>query len=279
MISRRSITNLCELLVLVVALAVGQACSEDDKDDPSDGPDDQADVQTIVETVFNSDPTQQDSNDDNVMDWVIRDRESDHLPDGDAISIQDGAYHSENGDPLDSRPRMDYPDHTELIFSARSLGNDTFELPTVGQIYGVGTWPWVGAQTWINFHYDVEEAHWAAVFTQIYRTETEQVFFVINQIDENDSSTDLVYKILYVQSGLPLDEFVDVKLHLYISEEKVGITVNGEDQGKVAYERKFEAEPKDDRFVTLYAPSGGTSDPPVPTVAEWKSLTLQVAAP
>jgi hypothetical protein len=102
----------------------------------------------------------------------------------------------------------------------------------------------------------------------LYKYGDEQVLYVMNQIDEAEGSTNLRYKCLYVQRGLPLDEFVDAKLHLYISEHKVGITVNGEDQGKVAYELKYEAEPKDDRQITMFVPEG---------VAEWKSLSVQVA--
>ena len=36
-------------------------------------------VQTILSDTFTSDPTLMDSNGDGVMDWVIRDRESEHL--------------------------------------------------------------------------------------------------------------------------------------------------------------------------------------------------------
>jgi len=92
----------------------------------------------------------------------------------------------------------------------------------------------------------------------------------MNQVNDAPGSTNLRYKCLYVQTGLPLDEFVDVKLHLYIATHEVGVTVNDKDQGKVAYELKYEAEPKDDRFVTMYVPQG---------VAEWKSLSLQIAKP
>jgi hypothetical protein len=92
----------------------------------------------------------------------------------------------------------------------------------------------------------------------------------MNQINEADGSTNLRFHCLYVQRGLPLEELVDVELHLYIAEHQVGITVNGEDQGKLAYELKSEAEPKDDRFITMFVPQG---------VAEWKSLSLQIAEP
>lgn len=229
-------------------------------------------VPTIVSTVFATDPTLQDSNADGVLDWVIRDRESDHFAQDAKFTIQNGVFHSEGGqtggDCLDSRPRMDYPNHTELLWSARSLDNNDFALPTVGQIYT--GWPWVGSQTWINFEYDVPNAHWAAVFTMIYRRATDQVLFVVNQVDDAPGSTNLIYNILYVQAGLPPDDFVDVKLHLYIPEEMVGITVNGVNQGKVAYERKYEAAAKDDRFITIFPPQG---------TSEWKSLTVQVAEP
>jgi hypothetical protein len=229
-------------------------------------------VQTIMSSTFTSDPTLQDSNGDGVLDWVIRDRESDHFAQDPNLTIQNGVFHSEGGqtggDCLDSRPRMDYPDHTELLWSARSLDNNDFALPTVGQIYTA--WGWVGAQTWINFEYDVPNAHWAAVFALIYRRATDQVLFVVNQIDDAPGSTNLIYNILYVQAGLPLDDFVDVKLHLYISEEMLGITVNGVDQGKVAYQLKYEAASKDDRFITIFPPQG---------TVEWKSLTVQVAEP
>ena len=229
-------------------------------------------VQTIMSSTFTSDPTLQDSNGDGVLDWVIRDRESDHFAQDPNLTIQNGVFHSEGGqtggDCLDSRPRMDYPDHTELLWSARSLDNNDFALPTVGQIYTA--WGWVGAQTWINFEHDGPNAHWAAVFALIYRRATDQVLFVVNQIDDAPGSTNLIYNILYVQAGLPLDDFVDVKLHLYISEEMLGITVNGVDQGKVAYQLKYEAASKDDRFITIFPPQG---------TVEWKSLTVQVAEP
>jgi len=229
-------------------------------------------VQTILATTFASDPTLQDTNGDGVLDWVIRDRENDHFPQDAKFSLQGGIMRSDGadtgGDPLDLRPRMDYPNHTELLWSSRALSNKDFAAPTVGQIYT--EWGWVGSQTWINFDYDVPNAHWAAVFGMIYRRATDQVFFLTNQIDDAPGSTNLIYKIMYVQTGLPLDEFVDVKMHLYIPESMVGITVNGVDKGKVPYERKIEAAPKDDRFVTLFPPQGAS---------EWKSVTVQVAEP
>jgi len=229
-------------------------------------------VQTIMASTFASDPTSQDSNNDGVIDWVIRDRETDHFAQDSKFTIQDGVLRSDGGDtggdPLDMRPRMDYPNHTELLFSARSLSNNDFAIPTVGQIYT--QWGWVGSQTWINFDYDVPNAHWAAVFAMIYRRANDQVLFVVNQVDDAPGSTNLIYKIMYVQEGLPVDDFVDAKLHLYISESMVGVTVNGVDKGKVAYERKYEAAPKDDRFVTVFPPQG---------TAEWKSVGLQVVEP
>jgi hypothetical protein len=175
------------------------------------------------------------------------------------------------GDLLDSRPRMDYPDHTELVWSARVLDNVDMEpYPVDGSIFT--KWNFPGAQTWINFQYDVPNAHWAAVFVMIYRHASQQILYVVNQVDVAPGSTDLGYRILYSQAGLPLDEFVNVKLHLYISEEKVGIAVNGVDQGKLPYERKFESAPKDDRFITIWPSApGGT--------AEWKYVTVQVAQP
>ncbi len=225
-----------------------------------------------MSALFASDPTLQDSNMDGVADWVIRDHETYHFADDPKMSVTDGVFTSvggdQGGDCLDSRPRMDYPDHTELLFSTRSLSNNAFDVPAVGQIYS--SWTWVGSQTWINFDYDVPNAHWAAVFTMVYQQAGEQVLFVVNQIDDAPGSTNLIYKILYVQDGLPADAFVDVKLHLYLSESAGGITVNGGDKGKVAYERKYEAAPKDDRFVTIFPPQG---------TSEWKSVALQVAAP
>jgi len=229
-------------------------------------------VQTILATTFESDPTLQDSNGDGVLDWVIRDRESDHLVQDTKFSITGGVLREDGADTgsdlLDSRPRMDFPNHTELLWSARSLSNNDFAAPTVGQIYT--QWGWVGAQTWINFDYDVPNAHWAAVFAMIYRRATDQVMMVVNQIDEAPGSTNLIYRIMYVQTGLPLEDFVAVKLHFYIPESMVGITVNGLDKGKAAYEKKYEAAPKDDRMFVMFTPQGS---------AEWKSIAVQVAAP
>jgi hypothetical protein len=229
-------------------------------------------VQTILATTFESDPTLQDTNADGVLDWVIRDRESDHFAQDPKFSITNGILREDGGeggsDLLDSRPRMDYPNDTELFWSARAVRNKDFVAPTLGQIYT--DWVWVGAQTWINFQYDVPNAHWAAVFGMIYRRATDQVLFIVNQIDEAPGSTNLIYKIMYVQTGLPLEDFVDVKLHLYIPESMVGVTVNGLDKGKVAYELKYEAAPKDDRMFVMFTPQGA---------AEWKSVGVQVAAP
>jgi len=231
-----------------------------------------AKVQTIMSTTFESDPTLQDSNGDGVLDWVIRDRESDHLAQDTKFSITGGVLREDGGDTgsdlLDSRPRMDYPNHTELFWSARALMNKDFEAPTVGQIYT--QWGWVGAQTWINVNYDIPNAHWGAVFAMIFRRATDQVMIVVNQIDDAPGSTNLIYRILYVQTGLPLEDFVDVKLHFYLPETMVGISVNGVDQGKVAYELKYEAAPKDDRMFVMFTPQGS---------AEWKSIGVQVAAP
>jgi hypothetical protein len=229
-------------------------------------------AQTIVATSFTSDPTLQDSNGDGILDWVIRDRESDHFAQDPKLTIQNGVFHSEGGDTggdcVDSRPRMSYPNHTELVWSSRALSNKDFTLPAVGDIYT--SWSWVGSQTWINFDYDIANAHWAAVFAMIYRRATDQVLFLVNQVDDAPGSTNLIYRVLYVQAGLPPDDFIDAKIHLYIPEKMVGITVNGVDQGKVAYELKYEAAPKDDRFITIFPPQG---------TAEWKSLTVQVADP
>ena len=245
-----------------LALLAGCGGGDDGNAKAKDG------VQEIRTNLFDSDPTLQDSDDDGVNDWVIRDRESEHLDDDPKISIENGAVRSQNGDPVDSRPRMDYPDHTELIWSARAVSNAEMEPYEQGKYYA--DWNFPGAQTWINFEYDVPNAYWAAVFTMVYRYGDEQILYVMNQINEAEGSSNLRYKCLYVQKGLPLDEFVDVKVHLYISEREVGITVNGEDQGKVAYELKQEAEPKDDRFITIFVPEG---------VAEWKSLSVRVAQP
>lgn len=253
-------------IVALFCLGALAACSSGD-DKPTSKP-----VQTIVSTVFTTDPTLQDSNGDGIFDWVIRDRETDHFPQDPKFSIVNGVFRSEGGesggDCLDSRPRMDYPNHTEFLWSARSLNNKDFDLPAVGQIYT--SWVWVGAQAWINFDYDVPNAHWAAVFGMVYKRATDQVLFLVNQIDEAVGSTNLIYKILYVQAGLPPDDFVNVKLHLYIPEKMIGVSVNGVDQGKVPYELKYEAAPKDDRFVTIFPPQG---------TAEYQMLALQVAEP
>jgi hypothetical protein len=257
-------TRFRTLLHLVPGLVLLAGCGGGDDGDDKD----KAGVQEIRTNLFDSDPTLQDADGDGVKDWVIRDRESEHLGDDAKISIEDGTIRSANGDPVDSRPRMDYPDHTELIWSARAVSNDDMEPYEQGEYYA--DWNFPGAQTWINFDYDVPNAHWAAVFTMVYKYGDEQILYVMNQINDAKGSTNLRYKCLYVQKGLPLDEFVDVKLHLDIGEREVGITVNGEDQGKVAYELKQEAEPKDDRFVTIFVPQG---------VAEWRSLSLQVAQP
>jgi len=124
-------------------------------------------VQEIRTNVFDSDPTLQDTDGDGVKDWVIRDREAEHL-DGDAkLSIENGALNSQNGDPIDSRPRMDFPDDTELIWSARAVSNDDIEPYEQGTYYS--DWNFPGTQTWINFEYDVPNAHWAAVFAMIYK--------------------------------------------------------------------------------------------------------------
>lgn len=256
--SFRSLPYLLSCLALIAACGGGE----------DGGPEDQRGIQQIRTSIFDSDPTLQDTDGDGVKDWIIRDRESEHLDEDPKISIENAAIRSENGDPVDSRPRMDYPDHTELIWSARSLLNEQIEPYEQGEYYS--DWNFPGAQTWINFDYDVPNAHWAAVFAMIYKYGDEQILYVMNQINEAEGSTNLRYKCLYVQKGLPPDEFVDVSLHLYISEREVGVTVNGEDQGRVAYELKYEAEPKDDRFITLFVPEG---------VAEWKSLSVQVAKP
>jgi hypothetical protein len=259
----KSRTRFHTLIHLAPGLLLLAGCGSNDSDTKTeDG------IQEIRTNHFDSDPTLQDMDEDGVKDWVIRDRESEHLDDDQKISIEDGVIRSENGDPVDSRPRMDYPDHTEVIWSARAVSNDEIEPYEQGEYYT--DWNFPGAQTWINFDYDVPNAHWAAVFTMIYKYGDEQILYVMNQINEAEGSTNLRYKCIYVQRGLPVDEFVDVKLHLYIADGEVGIAVNGEDQGKVAYELKYEAEPKDDRFITIFVPQG---------VAEWKSLAVQVAEP
>jgi hypothetical protein len=260
----RMLLHLVSGLVLLPGAALLAGCGGSDDGSPADD----EGVQKIRTNLFDSDPTLQDADGDGVKDWVIRDRESEHLDEDAKISIEAGVIRSQNGDPVDSRPRMDYPDHTELMWSARAVSNEEIEPYEEGEYYS--DWSFPGAQTWINFHYDVPNAHWAAVFAMIYKYGDEQVLYVMNQINDAEGSTSLRYKCLYVQKGLALGEFVDVKLHLYISEQQVGLTVNGEDKGRVGYERKYEAESKDDRFITMFVPEG---------VAEWKSLAVQVAAP
>jgi hypothetical protein len=225
----------------------------------SDEPDGQGHV--ILETTFDSDPTMQKIN--GTQAWVIRDHESNHF--GAAhpgLSIEGDVlrFDSTGGDCcLDSRPRVDYPDGTEMIFSTRSVSNEVFNddvAPEPGDLFP--NWPWAGTNNWINFEYDVANAHWAAASVMIYRRESaqDQVLFLMNQIDDAPGSTNLTHKIVYVKTGLPLDEFIDVNLHLYISTHQLGLTVNGEDQGKFPYELKYEAAPKDDRFVAV-APNQG----------------------
>ena len=60
-------------------------------------------VQTILATTFQSDPTLQDSNGDGVLDWVIRDRESDHLAQDSKFSITNGILREDGGDTGSSR--------------------------------------------------------------------------------------------------------------------------------------------------------------------------------
>jgi len=224
----------------------------------------------ILSTTFDSDPTMQTNS--GTQAWVIRDFESNHFGDahpGLAIENDVLRFDSTGGDCcLDSRPRTDFPDGTEMIFSTRSVSNEVFQedvAPEPGDLFP--TWPWAGTNNWINFEYDVPNAHWAAMAVMIYRRESvqDQVLFLMNQIDDAPGSTNLTHKIVYVQTGLPLDEFVDVNLHLYISTHEVGLTVNGEDQGKFGYELKYEAASKDDRFVAI-APNQG--------IAELKYLKL-----
>jgi len=253
--------TLIHLILGLVSLA-GCGGGDDDEARPNDG------FQAIRTNLFDSDPTLQDTDHDGVVDWVIRDRESEHLEDEPSMSLENGALRLTGGDPIDSRPRMDFPDHTELSWRARAVSNEEIEPYERGAYFN--DWNFPGAQTWINFEYDVPNARWAAVFAMVYRYGDEQILYVINQINKPDGSTNLRFRCLYVHRGLPLHEFVDAKLHLYIAEHAVGITVNGDDKGKVAYELKHEAEPKDDRFITMFAPQG---------VAEWKSLSLQIAEP
>jgi hypothetical protein len=56
----------------------------------------------IRTNLFDPDPTLQDTDDD--MDWMIRDRESEHLVDDVKSSIENGAMVSLNGNPVDSHP-------------------------------------------------------------------------------------------------------------------------------------------------------------------------------
>ena len=237
----------------------------------NDEPDNQGKL--ILSTTFDSDPTMQSNS--GTQAWVIRDNERNHF--GDAhpgLSIEGDVlrFDSAGGDCcLDSRPRTDFPDGTELSFSTRSVSNEIFNddvAPEVGELFP--GWPWAGTNNFINFEYDVPNAHWAAAFVMIYRRESEgdQVLFLGNQIDDAPGSTNLTHKMLYVQTGLPLDEFVDVKLRLHISSHELGLTVNGVDQGKFPYELKYEAAPKDDRFTAI-APNQG--------IAEIKYLKLEVA--
>jgi hypothetical protein len=220
----------------------------------SDDPDSQGNV--ILATTFDSDPTLQKVN--GTQAWVIRDNESSHFGTGHpGLSIEGDVlrFDSAGGDCcLDSRPRTDLPDGTEMIFSTRSVSNAVFNddvAPEVGDLFP--GWPWAGTNNWVNFEYDVANAHWAAVSVMIYRREStqDQVLFVMNQIDDAPGSTNLTHKIIYVQTGLPLDEFIEVNLQLNSSSHELGLTVNGEAQVKIPYERKYEAASKDDRFATI----------------------------
>lgn len=249
-------------LISGLVFLAGCGGGDDSEAEPKDG------VLEVRTSHFDSDPTLQDTDHDGVLDWVIRDRESEHVDDDPDMSLENGALHLEGGSPVDSRPRMDYPNHWEIIWSARAISNDEIEPYELGQYYN--DWNFPGAQTWINFEYDIPNAHWAAVFAMLYKFGDEQILYVMNQIDEAEGSTNLRYKCLYVQRGLPLGEFVDVKLHLYIADHEVGLAVNGDDKGKLPYELKYEAEPKDDRQITMFVPQG---------VAEWKSFSFQVAEP
>jgi hypothetical protein len=224
----------------------------------------------ILSTTFTSDPTMQKIN--GTQAWVIRDHETNHFSDAHpGLSIENDVlrFDSTGGDCcLDSRPRTDYPDGTVMAFSTRSASNEVFNddvAPAVGDLFP--DWPWAGTNNWINFEYDVANAHWAAVAVMIYRRESvgDQVLFVMNQVDDAPGSTTLTHKIVYVQTGLPIDDFVDVSIKLLISTHEVGLTVNGEDQGKIGYELKYEAASKDDRFTAI-APNQG--------VAELKYLKL-----
>jgi len=246
-------------ILLGLSLSATLVACGGSKDEPTES---QGNV--ILSTTFDSDPTMQKNS--GTQAWVIRDHESNHFGDAHPGLAIDGdvlRFDSTGGDCcLDSRPRTDFPDGTELIFSTRSASNEVFQddvAPEVGDLFP--TWPWAGTNNWINFEYDVANAHWAAVAVMIYRRESvqDQVLFVINQIDDAPGSTNLTHKIVYVQTGLPLDEFVDVNLHLYISSHEVGLTVNGQDQVKFGYELKYEAASKDDRFTAI-APNQGIQE-------------------
>src|SRR5215207_6429197 len=97
----RTRTPFRTLLHLVPGLVLLAGCGggDDGSREEEDG------VQEIRTNLFDSDPTLQDADGDGVKDWVIRDRESEHLDDDAKISIEGGAIRSENGDPVDSRPR------------------------------------------------------------------------------------------------------------------------------------------------------------------------------
>lgn len=218
----------------------------------------------ILSTTFDSDPTMQKNS--GTQAWVIRDHEANHFGDvHPGLSIADGVlrFDSAGGDCcLDSRPRVDFPDGTKLVFSTRSAVNEVFlddVAPAAGDLFP--GWPWAGTNNWINFEYDVPNAHWAAAFIMIYRRESvgDQVLMLGNQIDDAPGSTNLTHKLLYVMTGLPLDEFVEVALELKISSHELGLTVNGVDQGDFPYELKYEAAPKDDRFTAI-APNQGVSE-------------------
>jgi hypothetical protein len=231
------------------------------------GADDKADAKekVILTTTFDSDPTMQRNS--GAQAWVIRDHEDDHFGDAShpGLSITDGVlrFDSAGGDCcLDSRPRTDFPDGTKLVFSTRSAVNEVFNddvAPEAGDLFP--TWPWAGTNNWINFEYDVPNAHWAAAFVMIYRRDSvgDQVLLLGNQIDDAPGSTNLTHKMLYVMTGLPLDEFVEVELELKISSHELGLTVNGVDQGDFPYELKYEAASKDDRFTAI-APNRGISE-------------------
>jgi hypothetical protein len=241
-----------------LSLSVALVGCGSSKDEP------ESDGNVILATTFDSDPTMQKIS--GTQAWVIRDHESNHFGDAHPGLSIDGdvlRFDSTGGDCcLDSRPRTDFPDGTEMVFSTRSASNEVFQddvAPQAGDLFP--DWPWAGTNNWINFEYDVANAHWAAAAVMIYRRESvgDQVLFLMNQIDDAPGSTNLTHKIIYVQTGLPLDEFVDVKLKLLISSHELGLTVNGEDQGKVGYELKYEAASKDDRFTAI-APNQGVQE-------------------